>query len=230
MVPVLKIMDTIKSDTVPNKVNELAGDTFKILAHTIVQSNELRTEKLKQDLLPEYWSLCSNKPSATKLFGDKLAEDIEALKESKSNLTSTAMTTKKPFLFKLGRGEQQLPKFPTSALPGRNTFASCPTQQEPNDAYDKSLSKPSNNQTTQDDSEVIFVSSDIHIKLNNTVQNFRAGKTGDNIAIWETMTPDQWILNSIKGYSVEITNTPKQVRVPAPFAFSANERKLIASE
>jgi len=96
MVPVLKIMDTIKSDTVPNKVKEVAGDTFKILAHTIVQSNELRTEKLKQDLLPEYWSLCSNKPSATKLFGDKLAEDIEALKESKSNLTSTAMTTKKP--------------------------------------------------------------------------------------------------------------------------------------
>jgi len=36
MVPVLKIMDTIKSDTVPNKVKELAGDTFKILAHTIV--------------------------------------------------------------------------------------------------------------------------------------------------------------------------------------------------
>jgi len=36
MVPVLKIMDTIKSDTVPNKVKELAGYTFKILAHTIV--------------------------------------------------------------------------------------------------------------------------------------------------------------------------------------------------
>jgi len=36
MVPVLKIMDTIKSDTVPNKVKEISGDTFNILAHAIV--------------------------------------------------------------------------------------------------------------------------------------------------------------------------------------------------
>jgi len=74
------------------------------------------------------------------------------------------------------------------------------------------------------------VSSEIQIKLNNTAQNFRAGKTGDNIAMWETMTTDQWILNTIKGYSVEITSTPKQVHVPSPFAFSEKERKLIASE
>ena len=161
------------------------------------------------------------------MSGDKLAEDIKTLKESKTNLTSTAMTTKK-FFIQAGRGEQQLPKFATSALPGRNTFAPFPTQQEPSDTYDKS--KPSNSQTTQDDSEVISVSSHIHIKLNNTAQNFRAGKSGDNIAMWETMTPDQWILNTIKGYSVEITSTPKQVHVPASFAFSANERKLISSE
>ena len=154
-----------------------------------------------------------------------MAEGITALKESKTNLKSTAMTTTKPFLFKRG-GQTTISKFPTSALPGRDTFTSSPTKQKPSDTYDKS--KPSNSQTTQDDSEVISVSSHIHIKLNNTAQNFRAGKSGDNIAMWETMTPDQWILNTIKGYSVEITSTPKQVHVPASFAFSANERKLIS--
>jgi len=109
---------------------------------------------------------------------------------------------KEAFLFKRGGANNNYQSFQHRHLP---------TQQKPSDTYDKS--KPSNSQTTQDDSEVISVSSDIHIKLHNTAQNFRAGKTGDSIAMWETMTTDQWILNTIKGYSVAITSTPKQVHV-----------------
>jgi len=133
-------MDTIKSETVPNKVKDLAGDTIKILAHAIVQSNELRMEKLKRDLLPEYRSL------AYALTNRQLQSCL-----GKTKLYIYQNDHEEAVFIKAGRGEQQPPKSPTSALPGRNTFASSPTQQEPSDTYDKSLSKPSNSQTTQDD-------------------------------------------------------------------------------
>ena len=59
---------------------------------------------------------------------------------------------KEAFLFKRGGANNNYQSFQHRHLP---------TQQKPSDTYDKS--KPSNSQTTQDDSEVISVSSDIHI-------------------------------------------------------------------
>ena len=101
MVPVLKMMQVMKGKPVSQEIKELAGDTLKILAQAVVQSNEARGEKIKRDLLPAYKPLCGNKPSATRLFGDKLQDDIKALKESKTSLTSS-YTQKKPFLLKRG--------------------------------------------------------------------------------------------------------------------------------
>ena len=83
VVPVLKLMQKMKTESVSSDLRELTGDTFKMLAQAIVHSNDARIEKIKRDLLPAYRPLCTNKPSATKLFGDNLQEDIKSLRERK---------------------------------------------------------------------------------------------------------------------------------------------------
>lgn len=80
--------ELFKKQNVSPELKELTGDTYKILAQAVVSSNDARKERIKRDLVPSYRPLCSNQSSATKLFGDKIQEDINSLKDSKTNLTT----------------------------------------------------------------------------------------------------------------------------------------------
>ena len=100
------------------ETRELEADTFKILTQGIVTSNENRREKIKQNLLPNYRKLCDNPPSATKLFGDKLEEDIKKMKESKTKLTPFLQSQNKHFLSK--RGEGSWPPYHNKFYPSQN--------------------------------------------------------------------------------------------------------------
>ena len=119
LVPILKMMELFKGQHISQEIKELTGDTFKILAQAVVNSNDARKERIKRDLLPSYRPLCANQPSATKLFGDKIQEDISSLKESKTNLT-TNVPHKKPFLFRRGGPQNRQtynPAFPSHRVP-----------------------------------------------------------------------------------------------------------------
>ena len=61
---------------------ELTADIFKFLAQGVVKSNEWRKERVRQDLVPMYKSLCDRQASANKLFGEKLQKEIKHLKET----------------------------------------------------------------------------------------------------------------------------------------------------
>lgn len=78
--------------------------------------------------------------------------------------------------------------------------------------------------------ETINVSKEFKISIENTADNFRAGKTADKIQIWETITSDQWIINTIRGCTLELTNIPIQTKIPKPLKFSAEETDKIATE
>ena len=66
--------------------------------------------------------------------------------------------------------------------------------------------------------------------MKNTTNNFIAGKTKENLSIWKTITSDEWILNTIKGCRVELTEKPKQKFVPTPLKFSNEEADKIQKE
>ena len=45
--------------------------------------------------------------------------------------------------------------------------------------------------------------------MQNTVENFKGGKLKDFIHEWEGLTSDTFILNTIKGYNIELDEIPK---------------------
>ena len=117
LVPVIKLMQIVKKEG-NKETRELVADTFKILTQGIVISNENRREKIKKNLLPNYRKLCDNPPSATKLFGDKLEEDIKKMKESKTKLTPFLQPQNKHFLSKRGGGSR--PLYQNRSYPSQN--------------------------------------------------------------------------------------------------------------
>ena len=54
----------------------------------------------------------------------------------------------------------------------------------------------------------------------NTPQNFMAGKTEKFTAQWSKITTDRWILRTICGYQVELTDKHDQALVPSPIKLS----------
>ena len=82
----------------------------------------------------------------------------------------------------------------------------------------------------QTNSKVIEVSKNITIHIQNTIENFRGGKTAENIKVWKSITTDKWILNTIRGCTLELTDIPKQTFIPRPIKFSSEEKIKIQHE
>jgi hypothetical protein len=78
--------------------------------------------------------------------------------------------------------------------------------------------------------KIINVSTNINISVQNTTENCHAGETADNISIWKTITTDKWILNNIRGCSVELNEIPKQKFIPKPINFTKEEKRKIENE
>ena len=57
-----------------------------------------------------------------------------------------------------------------------------------------------------------------------------AGKTEKCRAQWSKITSDRWILRTICGYQVELTDKPDQTFVPFPIKFSKLEEEAINKE
>lgn len=133
------------------------------------------------------------------------------MRENKTNLTS-----KKPFFTETGRGPEQQLLQPTDQY-----HNPLPTLQ--NHAGEHIPPKPC--QERENRQKTINVSTAINISIENTLENFKAGKTADKINIWETITSDRWILNTIRGCNIELLQIPTQTFVPKPLNFSVEERE-----
>lgn len=64
----------------------------------------------------------------------------------------------------------------------------------------------------------------------NTPENFFGGKIANFIHHWQEITSDEWILNTVQGYTIEIDSLPHQTFVPTPILFNDHEHKLISAE
>ena len=67
-------------------------------------------------------------------------------------------------------------------------------------------------------------------ELENTPENFEAGKTKNFKQNWFKLTYDKWIRNTICGYAVELDEIPVQHSPPKPIQFSYEDNKLISEE
>ena len=70
----------------------------------------------------------------------------------------------------------------------------------------------------------------LSFNLVNTLQNLMAGKTEKFRAQWSKITPDRWILRTICGYKVELTDKPDQTFVSSSTKFSKLEEEAINKE
>ena len=66
--------------------------------------------------------------------------------------------------------------------------------------------------------------------LNTQVDCFKAGRIKESYHIWEKLTSDSEVLNTVKGLTIEFNRTPYQVRVPNQKKFSIEERHTVESE
>jgi len=94
LVPILRMMDILKKDK-NTELTALVGDAFKIIAHGLTSTTNLRRESIKKEIQPLYKPACRQDASATLLFGDKMEDEMKKLKYNKLQ-----MTARKPFLGK----------------------------------------------------------------------------------------------------------------------------------
>ena len=69
-----------------------------------------------------------------------------------------------------------------------------------------------------------------HISLVNSKENFFAGKTANHFNDRCKLTNDKWVFNTICGYSVELSNFPKQKYIPPQIKFSDLEHHQIEAK
>ena len=66
--------------------------------------------------------------------------------------------------------------------------------------------------------------------LRQKVRGFQAGKISKSYSMWQELTSDPEILNTVNGQNIEFTRTPWQNRVPTQKAFIVEETKIIEAE
>lgn len=67
--------------------------------------------------------------------------------------------------------------------------------------------------------------------MENTTENFHAGKTKLYKEKWFEITRDSWIRNTIcRGYKVELDEVPNQMSLPQPLKFTPEDQKKIDTE
>ena len=58
----------------------------------------------------------------------------------------------------------------------------------------------------------------------------RAGRLKHFLQNWELLTSDQWTLNTVKGYRLELTGSPRQLRLPSPHHLNPSQLALVKDE
>lgn len=76
--------------------------------------------------------------------------------------------------------------------------------------------------------EEISVSTIINVQ--NTPENFHGGQIAKYFDNWHDITSDEWILQTVQGYEIEMNSIPNQTFVPTPILFNDLERDMIDAE
>jgi hypothetical protein len=102
---------------------------------------------------------------------------------------------------------------------------------EPEEADEEVFSRQKQQQST--DTEELKTGENVSVKniiLQNTKQNFKAGKVKTELKHWMNITKDEWILNTIQGYRLEVNRSPCQITTPRPYKFNQSEITQIQTE
>ena len=59
---------------------------------------------------------------------------------------------------------------------------------------------------------------------------FKAGSLQSEIKEWQKLTNDMWILNTVKGYTIEFWKKPYQNVIPKVIDFGKAQNKIVDSE
>ena len=65
------------------------------------------------------------------------------------------------------------------------------------------------------------------LTIKNIPENFRAGQINKNLGHWKALTSDAWILGVVKGYNLELADTPRQDKLPRAINLNHIEHKAL---
>ena len=165
-----------------------------ILSLNMTNNHEIRREKIKRELDPNYRGFGNKEPSTTKLFGDQLQETIKTMGDSKVNLTIN-QTARKSFLGKR-RGSEVIPPSLQPRLQLQQQQQPQQQQQQQQVLVPEAKSQVHKERSKQ---KVDPVSNQFSLFFKNTPDNFHAGKTANHVNSWTKVTQDRWILETISG-------------------------------
>lgn len=74
------------------------------------------------------------------------------------------------------------------------------------------------------------LSGKFNISLENTPENFKAGKIALHLNQWQAIPSDFYILNCVKGYKIEFEDQPCQFNLPKPITFNSHEKLIVNQE
>ena len=75
-----------------------------------------------------------------------------------------------------------------------------------------------------------FFINNIFDMLRKLVRDFTGGNLGNCIKFWETMTSDEWILNTIQGMEIKFDKVPYQKSIPKGITFNEAEHEIMDEE
>ncbi len=117
LLPVIQALIHLSEDSPEmSQVKECVGDAFKLICHGVNSTNQQRRDTIKKELFPKFKAICGmdHPASATKLFGDNLADESKQLDTSKS----IKMTAKSQHHFwRSGRGSCTVNRNSSGTLP-----------------------------------------------------------------------------------------------------------------
>ncbi|KAH3806908.1 hypothetical protein DPMN_135237 [Dreissena polymorpha] len=138
----------------------------------------MRQEKIKTQHLPLFKALCKTTPSATLLFGDKLEEELKKIERTENHIDISTFLRAKNGHEQRSCQQQHLPPCAEATLHIQTT---TPGQRQAVLQEQSTCSQTVSTCKAVSDA-IINVS---HLRVNNTKENFRAGKPANAIHEWE---------------------------------------------
>ena len=245
LVPIIHMVNDIGSGKTENKpVSEYLTpltDVFRLGSAAFSLLNQTRKDVIRNDLGYPTSKICSwkYKVGECELFEDDVTKKLKELKDQnkqfRANSNSRPSTSRGyNYSRRNDRDYYKLNKKSYKNFKPRNGKKFHKKKNQRDCEYVSVHANQSNtvNQMSyvDDPCQADDKNDEFKLDLTNTPQNFHGGKLADNYDQWLTLTSDKWILDTIKGYEIEFTDSPFQENIPMPLRLSISEQGALDKE
>ena len=237
IVPMITLINDIGEGTAKEKCladyHQQITDAIRLGSAAFSMLSQARKEVVRNDLSFPFAKLCTwnHAVGVDNLFGEDVMRQLKDLKETSrqfNDLSNKPSTSRQHFA---NAGQQTFRKRApfknksTRYRPYKGKKENKKNKGEPSEVCVNESPQSIQNEPTHASDPCVLA-----LDLQNTPENFKGGKLADNMNEWQKLTSDQWIIDTIKGYSIEFSDHPHQYQKPHEIKLSASEKAGLDSE